>query len=67
MSSRWWRGWDDVKWINRFGDEPEALTEAAHTFRAETSARMANPPNNRIQWRPRAEFLKYSRVLGAAR
>jgi hypothetical protein len=25
----WWRGWEDVKWINRFGDEPEALTEAA--------------------------------------
>ena len=25
----WWRGWGDVKWINRFGDEPEALSEAA--------------------------------------
>ena len=25
----WWRGWGDVKWINRFGDEPEALPEAA--------------------------------------
>jgi tRNA dimethylallyltransferase len=24
----WWRGWGDVKWIDRFGDEPEALSEA---------------------------------------
>jgi tRNA dimethylallyltransferase len=24
----WWRAWPDVKWINRFGDEPEALNEA---------------------------------------
>ena len=25
----WWRGRGDVKWINRFGDEPEVLREAA--------------------------------------
>ena len=25
----WWRGWGDVKWIGRFGDDPAALSEAA--------------------------------------
>ncbi|HWC75839.1 MAG TPA: tRNA (adenosine(37)-N6)-dimethylallyltransferase MiaA, partial [Blastocatellia bacterium] len=24
----WWRAWDGVYWINRFGEEPEALVEA---------------------------------------
>lgn len=24
----WWRAWPDVKWIDRFGDEPEAFQEA---------------------------------------
>jgi len=24
----WWRAWPDVKWIARFGNDPEALTEA---------------------------------------
>jgi tRNA dimethylallyltransferase len=24
----WWRAWPDVKWILRFGDDPEALEEA---------------------------------------
>ena len=24
----WWRGWSGVKWIDRFGDEPEAFEEA---------------------------------------
>jgi tRNA dimethylallyltransferase len=24
----WWRAWPDVKWINRFGDEHEAIEEA---------------------------------------
>jgi len=24
----WWRAWPDVKWIDRFGDEPEAFEEA---------------------------------------
>jgi len=24
----WWRAWPGVKWINRFGDDPEALEEA---------------------------------------
>lgn len=24
----WWRAWPGVKWINRFGDDPEAQTEA---------------------------------------
>ena len=24
----WWRAWPDVKWINRFGNEPEAFEEA---------------------------------------
>ena len=26
----WWRAWPGVKWIHRFGDEPEAFTEALH-------------------------------------
>ena len=26
----WWRSWPGVKWINRFGDDPEALSEAAN-------------------------------------
>lgn len=25
----WWRAWPDVKWINRFGNEDEAFTEAS--------------------------------------
>ena len=24
----WWRAWPDVKWIDRFGDDPDALSEA---------------------------------------
>jgi tRNA dimethylallyltransferase len=24
----WWRAWPDVKWVDRFGDEPEAFEEA---------------------------------------
>ncbi len=24
----WWRAWGDVAWINRFGDDPEALPDA---------------------------------------
>jgi tRNA dimethylallyltransferase len=24
----WWRSWPGVEWVNRFGDEPEALMEA---------------------------------------
>ena len=24
----WWRAWPGVKWIDRFGDEPEAFAEA---------------------------------------
>jgi tRNA dimethylallyltransferase len=24
----WWRGWAGVKWINRFGDDPQAFEEA---------------------------------------
>lgn len=24
----WWRSWPGVEWVNRFGDEPEAVTEA---------------------------------------
>ena len=24
----WWRAWPDVKWIDRFGDEPEAFEDA---------------------------------------
>jgi tRNA dimethylallyltransferase len=27
----WWRAWPEVKWIHRFGDEPEAL-DNAHTY-----------------------------------
>jgi len=24
----WWRGWPGARWINRFGDEDEAVAEA---------------------------------------
>ncbi|HWP45370.1 MAG TPA: tRNA (adenosine(37)-N6)-dimethylallyltransferase MiaA, partial [Blastocatellia bacterium] len=30
----WWRAWPGVKWINRFGDDPEALAEALEALRA---------------------------------
>jgi tRNA dimethylallyltransferase len=29
----WWRSWGEVKWINRFGDEEEALAETLEYFR----------------------------------
>jgi tRNA dimethylallyltransferase len=29
----WWRAWPDVKWIDRFGDEPEAFEEARRVIR----------------------------------
>ena len=31
----WWRAWPGVKWIHRFGDEPEALNEAMDYLRGE--------------------------------
>ncbi|MFY9610112.1 MAG: tRNA (adenosine(37)-N6)-dimethylallyltransferase MiaA [Blastocatellia bacterium] len=30
----WWRAWPDVKWINRFGDEKDALEEAREYLQA---------------------------------
>ena len=38
----WWRAWGDVNWINRFGNEAEALAEALaylETARAESNKR----------------------------
>ncbi|HXG66717.1 MAG TPA: tRNA (adenosine(37)-N6)-dimethylallyltransferase MiaA [Blastocatellia bacterium] len=31
----WWRAWPGVKWIHRFGDEPEAVNEAMDYLRGE--------------------------------
>lgn len=31
----WWRGWPDVKWVHRFGDEPEAFAEASEYLRSQ--------------------------------
>jgi tRNA dimethylallyltransferase len=31
----WWRAWPAVKWINRFGNEPEAFEEAAAGVRGD--------------------------------
>ena len=28
----WWRAWGDVAWINRFGDDPEAIREAMRSL-----------------------------------
>jgi tRNA dimethylallyltransferase len=32
----WWRGWPGTRWINRFGNEPEALAEAMEHIREAT-------------------------------
>jgi tRNA dimethylallyltransferase len=32
----WWRTWPGTRWINRFGNEPEALTEATEHIREAT-------------------------------
>jgi tRNA dimethylallyltransferase len=34
----WWRAWPGVKWINRFGDEDDAFTEASDYLHAQGSA-----------------------------
>ncbi len=34
----WWRAWPGVKWIDRFGDDPEAF-QAANKYLAEESAK----------------------------
>jgi tRNA dimethylallyltransferase len=34
----WWRAWPGVKWINRFGDEDEAFTEASDYLHAQEAA-----------------------------
>jgi tRNA dimethylallyltransferase len=34
----WWRAWAGVKWIDRFGSDPDALTEASVYIRAEFRA-----------------------------
>ena len=31
----WWRGWPDVKWVHRFGDEPEAFAEASQYLKSQ--------------------------------
>lgn len=30
----WWRAWPGTKWINRFGDDPQAIAEAKELIRA---------------------------------
>jgi tRNA dimethylallyltransferase len=35
----WWRAWPGVKWIYRFGDEPEALAEASEYLTPEHPTR----------------------------
>src|SRR5206468_11420948 len=34
----WWRSWPDVKWINGFGEEPEALNEALSYLQSERAS-----------------------------
>ncbi|HWN98276.1 MAG TPA: tRNA (adenosine(37)-N6)-dimethylallyltransferase MiaA [Blastocatellia bacterium] len=36
----WWRAWPEVKWINRFGDEEEALREASEYLESSTEEAM---------------------------
>jgi tRNA A37 N6-isopentenylltransferase MiaA len=33
----WWRAWGDVKWINCFGEESQALAEATAHLRTESA------------------------------
>jgi tRNA dimethylallyltransferase len=37
----WWRTWPEVKWIDRFGEDPAALDEALNHVRAELAAMSA--------------------------
>ena len=37
----WWRTWEDVKWIHRFGNEDEAFAEASEYLRAGISGLQA--------------------------
>ena len=34
----WWRAWPNVKWIDKFGDDTEAIAEASEHIRAELAA-----------------------------
>jgi tRNA dimethylallyltransferase len=34
----WWRAWPGVKWVNRFGDDPEAFKEAAEYLRLQAAS-----------------------------